>query len=179
VSHLWGLYPGTEIHRGTPELFAAAKESLIRRGDHATGWSMAWKANFWARLGDGDHANVLLQNLIGNSDPNLFDECPPFQIDGNFGGAAAVCEMLLQSQEVREDGTIVIELLPALPKAWADGTVRGLRARGDFTVDLEWRGGRVVKATILSGQGGKAVVRANGQEQPVGAKKGESRMLEF
>jgi alpha-L-fucosidase 2 len=179
VSHLWGLYPGNEIHRGTPDLFAAAKQTLNRRGDEATGWSMAWKANFWARLGDGDHANILLQNLIGNSDPNLFDECPPFQIDGNFGGAAAVCEMLLQSQETREDGTIVIDLLPALPKTWAEGKVRGLRGRGDFTVDLEWSGGRVTKATIHSGQGSKALIRANGKEQPLTAKKGESRALEF
>ncbi len=179
VSHLWGLYPGTEINHGTPDLFEAARQSLTRRGDHATGWSMAWKANFWARLRDGDHANILLQNLIGNSDPNLFDECPPFQIDGNFGGAAAVSEMLLQSQETGTDGSVVIDLLPALPKSWDEGKVSGLRARGDFTVDLEWSGGRVSKATLHSGHGGTAVVRVNGNDQPLTLKAGEIRVFTF
>ncbi|HEX7261430.1 MAG TPA: hypothetical protein VF258_06410, partial [Luteolibacter sp.] len=150
-----------------------------RRGDYATGWSIAWKANFWARLRDGDHANILLQNLIANSDPNLFDQCPPFQIDGNFGGAAAVAEMLVQSQETTADGAVIIELLPAVPKTWADGDVKGLRVRGDFTVDIQWKAGKVTKASIHSGRGTKAVLRANGQDRPLDLKAGATRVMDW
>jgi alpha-L-fucosidase 2 len=166
VSHLWGLHPGAEITRsGTPDLFAAARRSLTMRGDGGTGWSMAWKINFWARLQDGDHAHRLLSNLLtltgssateykgGGVYPNLFDAHPPFQIDGNFGAANGIIEMLLQNH-VGE-----IHLLPALPSAWPSGSVRGLRARGGVDVNIEWRAGTLVRASLVSRLGGRIRVR--------------------
>lgn len=173
VNHLFGLHPGHTVSwTHTPELAKAARVVLEHRGDGATGWSMGWKLNLWARLLDGNHAYKLYGNLLKNGTAdNLWDLHPPFQIDGNFGGTAGVTEMLLQSQ----DGDI--HLLPALPDAWADGEVKGLCARGNFVVDITWRGGRLAEARVRSNSGEAGVVRYKGQTLPVDVKQGETLVV--
>ncbi|OLF10337.1 glycosyl hydrolase family 95 catalytic domain-containing protein [Actinophytocola xanthii] len=157
VSHLFALHPGRQITpRRDPELVEAARTSLEARGDGGTGWSKAWKINFWARLLDGNHSHLMLSELLKTSTlDNLWDTHPPFQIDGNFGATAGVAEMLLQSH------TGVVDVLPALPDQWADGSVRGLRARGDVTVDVDWTGGTPTRIQLAAGRSGPITVSSD------------------
>ena len=182
ISHLYGLYPSNQISPYShPDLFTAAANTLNQRGDMATGWSLGWKINFWARMLDGNHAFRIISNMLnvipyttewgprGGTYPNLFDAHPPFQIDGNFGCAAGVCEMLLQSHDN------AVHLLPALPNAWNEGEVKGLQARGAFTVDISWADGQLQQATVTSKIGGTLRLRSyvplkgNGLRKATGA----------
>lgn len=175
VNHLFGLHPGHTISPIlTPELAEASKVVLVHRGDFATGWSMGWKLNQWARLHDGDHAYTLFGNLLKEGTlPNLWDTHPPFQIDGNFGGTAGVTEMLLQSHMG------FIHLLPALPKVWADGHVKGLLARGNFEIDINWENNQLQEVVVVSHSGGNCKLYYNDKEFNLKTRKGNTYRLEF
>ncbi len=188
-SHLFGLYPGHHIRPDrTPELAQACRKTLEIKGDETTGWSKGWRINLWARLWDGNHAYKMYHELLhyvvpdgvktdyargGGTYPNLFDAHPPFQIDGNFGGTAAVAEMLVQS-----DGD-EIRLLPALPDAWASGSVSGLRARGGFGVSMNWAGGRLTTVTIQAKTGGQTTLISGGKTKAISLKAGQSLTMNW
>ncbi len=176
VSHLWAVYPGNEINwENNAGLMKAARQSLLYRGDAATGWSLGWKLNLWARFRDGDHAYKLLQMLLSPAEKggagsyrNLFDAHPPFQIDGNFGGAAGIGELLVQSH------TDFIDLLPALPHQLATGFVKGIRARGGFEISMNWQEGRLQQVAVTSLSGNECRLRCNGKTKIFKTEKGKT-----
>lgn len=186
-SHLLGLYPFHQISADkTPELAAASTKTLEIKGDNSTGWSTGWRINLWARLHRADKAYQILRKLLtyvspdsfndkthrsGGTYPNLFDAHPPFQIDGNFGGTAGICEMLMQS-----DGETMY-LLPALPEAWKNGEITGIKARGNYEVSLRWKNGKVNKATITCQNAGNLTINYNGKQQKLSFGKGETKIV--
>ncbi|MEK6481308.1 glycoside hydrolase family 95 protein [Catalinimonas sp. 4WD22] len=186
VSHLFALHPGKQITvTKTPDLAEAAKVSLNARGDEGTGWSLAWKVSFWARLKDGDRAYKLLKKVLtpvtdkgynmsdgGGSYSNLLCAHPPFQLDGNMGSTAGIAEMLIQSH------TNEIELLPALPFAWKDGSVKGLKARGNFEIQMEWKNQQLVNGKLISNNGSKCILKYEGQEVEIDTEKNKTYLLE-
>jgi alpha-L-fucosidase 2 len=197
-SHLIGLYPGNHLGElrelgKLGDLRKACEQTLIQKGDETTGWSTGWRINLWARLHNGEKAYQIYRKLLtavapegdkspnyshgGGTYPNLFDAHPPFQIDGNFGGTAGVCEMLMQSQLLTANGksTTVIELLPALPAAWSEGKVSGLCARGGYEVSFEWKGGYVRSATIKAKKKGTVTLLYNKQQKTLHLKAGETQ----
>jgi alpha-L-fucosidase 2 len=169
ISHLWGVYPGTDITWKDTALMQAARQSLIYRGDGGTGWSLAWKVNVWARFKDGDHTLTMIKNLfrVGLYN-NMFDAHPPFQIDGNFGGSSGIAEMLVQSH------TGVIELLPALPSELPDGEVKGICARGGFVLDLKWQQGKLQQVKVFSKTGNACHLKYGALEIQFATKKNGS-----
>lgn len=188
VSHLYGLFPGNTITvDNTPDLANACRETLIKRGDVGTGWSLAWKVSLWAYLKDGDHALDILKRQLylveptdhinytdmGGTFPNLMDAHPPFQIDGNFGSTAAICNMLMQSEIGK------IELLPALPSAWKTGRLSGVVAKGNVKIDIEWENNRLVSVALLSPVSQEIVLKANGKELTVALKSNEIKTISY
>lgn len=183
VSHLWGIYPGTDITFKEPKMMQAARQSLIYRGDEGTGWSLAWKVNLWARFKEGDHALMLMDKLLSPAEGasgserggvyhNLFDAHPPFQIDGNFGGAAGLAEMLLQSQMV------YLDLLPALPKALPNGEVKGICARGGFVLNFNWQNGKLKRVEVQSKTGNNCVLKYGEKQISFSTQKGKTYVLD-
>jgi Glycosyl hydrolase family 95 catalytic domain/Glycoside hydrolase family 95, C-terminal domain len=180
VSHLWGVFPGTDITWDrSPELMKAARQSLIFRGDGGTGWSLAWKINLWARFKDGNHTLTMINTLLtpaedlngkvhGGSYTNLFDAHPPFQIDGNFGGASGIAEALLQSHMG------YIELLPALPDAWTSGEVKGICARGGYVLNFSWQQGQLQQLTVKAIANGTCELKYKSEQLQFNAQKGKT-----
>jgi alpha-L-fucosidase 2 len=194
LSHMIAVHPGRQISPlTTPDLAEAAKVSMNARGDGSTGWSRAWKICIWARLHDGNRAYKILNGMLKSQiTPNLFDTHPPFQIDGNFGYAAGVCEMLLQShlsaaefprgddaskRQLSDAGKpeFLVHLLPALPATWSTGSVKGLRARGGLLVDIDWKDGQVTKYRLASFEPRDVLIRVNGEVKKVRSEKADIR----
>jgi len=191
-SHLIGLYPGSHITlKKTPDLAKAAARSLEIKGDYTTGWSTGWRINLWARLHNAQQAYHIYQKLLtyvspdnykgadrrrsGGTYPNLFDAHPPFQIDGNFGGTAGVCEMLIQSDMF----TNTIELLPALPDAWPSGSISGVKARGGYTLDFTWKNKQITKVSIFGVANGNVNLICNGKTKQVKLKAGKKKTIKM